>query len=353
MLLGGGVALAMVAGLALLNGVGSNTGKSASGSRYPISTTASLSFASATLPGAVKSAVKSMVLLSRTTASGTAYTGCGISLGRDGLFLTSAQSVKATTSLVASAQTLAPSPATVVAVDPGSDVALVRVLNASVPVASLSGDRSIAAGSEDSVVALTRGATSHSDPGGVTPRWSPATFDYIGSPPRRGSASSLADIMVTTLGTPQPPGAVLVNGEGSVIGLLDQSVPSTPKAAAPRAPNAAFLPADLLAGVANDLALNRPVKHGWLGIDGRDTTVGSTAQSAERGALVSSVDPNGPAASSLKAGDVIEAVGGHPVRSMAELRTRLYVLSPGTPVQLKVVRDGTTINVEVDLASSP
>ncbi|MHB8318214.1 MAG: S1C family serine protease [Acidimicrobiales bacterium] len=353
-LLGGGVALAMVAGLVLLNSGGSSTRAPSSSLGYPINTTASLNTGIAAIPRRVSNVVRSMVLLKDTTSSGTTYAGCGIAIGPHGLVLTSAQSIKGATSLIASGSNLAPTAATVVGVDPGSDIALVRVPGATMPTASLAGDRSTAPGSGETVLSLAGEPTSNSDPGGVLARSSPATFDYIGSPPQDGSGSSLADIMVTTSNSPQPPGAVLVNSAGGVIGLLDQSVSSTlgPRES-PRSPNTAFLPSDLLAGVTNYLVHNRPLKHGWLGIDGRDATVPSTVTGGPTGALVATVDPNGPAANSLKAGDVIEAVSGHPVRSMAELRARLYVMPPGTPVQLKVVRDGTPLNVEVDLASSP
>jgi len=38
---------------------------------------------------------------------------------------------------------------------------------------------------------------------------------------------------------------------------------------------------------------------------------------------------------------------------MAELRSRLYVLPPGTRVELRVFRGGSTTTVAVDLAASP
>ena len=47
--------------------------------------------------------------------------------------------------------------------------------------------------------------------------------------------------------------------------------------------------------------------------------------------------PSGtPAWGHLQAGEVIVAVNQLPVRTFAELRARLYVLEPGTPVTLSV-----------------
>ena len=47
--------------------------------------------------------------------------------------------------------------------------------------------------------------------------------------------------------------------------------------------------------------------------------------------------PSGtPAWGHLRPGEVITAVNEQPVRTFAELRSRLYVLQPGTPVTLTV-----------------
>ena len=54
------------------------------------------------------------------------------------------------------------------------------------------------------------------------------------------------------------------------------------------------------------------------------------------GAAVAEVDPASPASGRLARGEVVAAVDGRPVRTMAELRARLYVLTPGTSVALTV-----------------
>jgi S1-C subfamily serine protease len=69
--------------------------------------------------------------------------------------------------------------------------------------------------------------------------------------------------------------------------------------------------------------------------------------------VVETVDPTGPAATTLRQGDVIVAVDDAPVRSMADLRSRLYMLPAGWPVWLRVYRNDSLTTVEVDLGSSP
>jgi S1-C subfamily serine protease len=68
---------------------------------------------------------------------------------------------------------------------------------------------------------------------------------------------------------------------------------------------------------------------------------------------VTEVDPDGPAHDQLRNGDVIEAIDGRAVRTMADLRSRLYLLAPGTTVDLRVERDHTVHTVTLSLAPSP
>jgi S1-C subfamily serine protease len=53
-------------------------------------------------------------------------------------------------------------------------------------------------------------------------------------------------------------------------------------------------------------------------------------------------------------GDVIVAVDNMAVRTMADLRARLYVLLPGTSIALSVQgASGATTTVDVTLSASP
>jgi S1-C subfamily serine protease len=69
--------------------------------------------------------------------------------------------------------------------------------------------------------------------------------------------------------------------------------------------------------------------------------------------VVVSVKPKGVAAGKLRVGDVIDSVGGEPVRSLAELEQRLYTASAGELVTIGVRRGGADTTTEVDLGSSP
>ena len=123
-----------------------------------------------------------------------------------------------------------------------------------------------------------------------------------------------------------------------MVGILYDPDPGT-------ASPVAFLPSDLVVGVADDLRSSNRVVHGWLGVSGTDAPDGG-------GAKVESVQPGGPAAGRLQEGQVIVAVNSLPVRTMAELRSRLYVLAPGAAIALSVQQGASTKVVDVTLSGS-
>jgi S1-C subfamily serine protease len=98
-------------------------------------------------------------------------------------------------------------------------------------------------------------------------------------------------------------------------------------------------------GVADDLRSQDRVVHGWLGVQGTDGPDGD-------GAKVAEVQSGGPASGVLQVGQLIVAVDSTPVRTMAELRARLYVLPPGTAVALSVQQAAGTKVVDVTLGTS-
>jgi putative serine protease PepD len=176
-----------------------------------------------------------------------------------------------------------------------------------------------------------------------------------------GDAAGLAALTTGATAVPAMPGEALLQPTGRVIGILD----STGRPASGDGEEA-FLPSQLVVGVADALAQHGYVQHGWLDVKGRDapasstkttvTAAGSvttTAAAVSGGAQIVAVGATGPSAHALEPGDVIVSLDGAPVRSMAELRSRLYVLGPASTVHLDVERQGTTIDVDVTLASSP
>ena len=111
------------------------------------------------------------------------------------------------------------------------------------------------------------------------------------------------------------------------------------------------IPIDVARNVEEQLIKTGRVVRGRIGVTIQDVN----AQLAEsfgldrpRGALVSAVDHDGPAAKAgVAAGDVILGVGGHPIERYGELSGQIAVMHPGESVTLELWRNGKPQNVSV------
>jgi S1-C subfamily serine protease len=71
----------------------------------------------------------------------------------------------------------------------------------------------------------------------------------------------------------------------------------------------------------------------------------------DRGVLIAKLDPRGPAAKAgMRAGDIIVAIRGHPVKSLADLRTAVGQYKVGDVVDMAVRREKTSVTLKVTLA---
>jgi serine protease Do len=114
------------------------------------------------------------------------------------------------------------------------------------------------------------------------------------------------------------------------------------------------IPIDVARNVEEQLIKTGHVVRGRIGVTIQDVD----AQLAEsfgldrpRGALVSSVEPGGPAAhAGIAAGDVILAVGGRPIERYGELSSTIAAMKPGSDASLELWRSGRLQNVSVRVA---
>jgi S1-C subfamily serine protease len=267
------------------------------------------------VPAAAQPAAKSTVELQATTAHGN-VTLIGVAVADGGLVVTTASLLSdvRSISMVGSGGKL--ERASIVGTDATSDIALVAVPE-DVPLAPFSDDGTLAGGASDMVLGLvpTGGpaAALHATSGSVT---------GVATDIASGPADGMAAITSSPALAADAAGDPLLNANGSVVGILcDPKSPTTSVAT--------FLPTQLVVGVADDLRSGTRVVPGWLGVAGSDVAGGV-------GAKVVSIYSGSPAAGHLQVGEVIVAVNAMPVRTFAELRDRLYVLSPGSVAQLSV-----------------
>jgi serine protease Do len=333
MVIGAAAALAAVAWVGVLLSPASDrpapsdgTSASNAANDSPLTT---LTARNGNVPAAAEGASQSMVELQAATAHGN-VTLIGVAVAEGGLVATTASSLTGLRSLSMVGPDGHLLRASVVAIDKDSDLALVNVPD-DVPVATFADDGSLASGSGD--LLLSMAAT-----GGSTPavRCTPGTVSAVGTPIAGGPAAGMPAITSSAPNLTEQSGDLLLNAAGSVLGIL-YGTGATPT----------FLPTQLVLGVADDLRSSGRVAHGWLGVEGTD------GPSTTGGAQVSAVMAGSPAARYLQAGEVIVQVGSVPVRTMAELRGRLYVLAPDTTVVLSVLSGAATRVVDVTLSASP
>jgi S1-C subfamily serine protease len=284
------------------------------------------------VPEVAQTAGQSMVELRAVTSHGTVSL-VGVAVAEGGLVATTADALRGLSSIAMVGTGGSLLRASVVAVDHDSDLALVNVPD-DIPVPTFSDDAALFAGSADMTLSL-RSA------GGAAPtlRCSPGSVTAVATPIDQGPADGMPAITSSPTVAPLESGDPLLNAEGDIIGLLYAAGPGPTS-------TTTFLPAQLVLGVTDDLRSDYRVVHGWLGLKGAD---GNGVPGAE----VAALKVNSPAAGHLHVGEMIVAVNDAPVRTMAELRARLYVLAPGTTVALSVLDGNVTRVVDVTLSGSP
>ncbi len=99
------------------------------------------------------------------------------------------------------------------------------------------------------------------------------------------------------------------------------------------------------------------VTRGWLGVQIQPVSAAiadSLGLKKAEGALVDSAQPDSPAAKAgVKAGDVITAVNGTPVKNARDLARMIATVAPDSAVKLDIVRDGQAQTLSVTLAKMP
>ena len=117
------------------------------------------------------------------------------------------------------------------------------------------------------------------------------------------------------------------------------------------------VPSDMAHSVMESLIKNGKVIRGWLGVSIQEVTPDLAKQfgmKEARGALVSEVIPDSPAAAAgLKSGDIITAFEGKPVDSPSLLRNVVAQVPVGTTVKIEVLRDRKTVTLKAKIAEQP
>jgi serine protease Do len=265
--------------------------------------------------------------------------GSGFVVSSDGYILTNTHVVANADEVTVRLTDRREYPAKVIGADERTDVAVIKINATNLPTVKL-GDPSrikpgqwvVAIGSpfgfENTVTSGIISATSRTVPG----------ENYV--------PFIQTDVAVN----PGNSGGPLFNMAGEVIGINSQIFSRTGGFM-----GVSFaIPIDVARNVEEQLVKTGHVVRGRIGVTIQDVN----AQLAEsfgldrpHGALVSSVDKDGPAAhAGVMAGDVILSVAGHPIERYGELSGQIATMKPGQEAALAVWRNGKqqTMNVKIE-----
>jgi S1-C subfamily serine protease len=245
--------------------------------------------------------------------------GVGVVVSRKGFVLVPASLVNETDdiSVVIDGQQLV---ATLVGVDPGTGLAVVRVHDPdTLTVARFVSGAQMGYGSFVAVVWV--------DDHGPHTCWGTVNEADVQLSSATDSPPLLDSLVALDPLAGVETGGVVLDGAGRLIGIITSVSGQTMVAT----------PGWLAAIVSQDLITSGRVVHGWLGITGETTPVSPSATAVE----VTSVAAGGAAAKAgVRPGDLIEAVNSKPVSTMSDIVAALYSLPPNQAVVLNVVRRG-------------
>lgn len=272
----------------------------------------------------------------------TRGSGSGFIVSKDGYILTNAHVVADADEVTVRLTDRREFPAKVIGVDRRTDVAVIKIDARDLPVARLATGNDVKTG--DWVLAI-------GSPFGLE---NTATAGIVSGTSRAVSVETAVPFIQTDVAVnPGNSGGPLFNLDGEVVGMNSMIFSESGGYM-----GISFaIPIQLAMEVREQLVKTGHVVRGRIGVGVQDVDA-SLAQSfnLERphGALVSSVERNGPAAKAgVKPGDVILSVSGQPVERSADLSNAISRVKPGKAAKLELWRGGKSQQLDVKVVKAP
>jgi serine protease Do len=265
--------------------------------------------------------------------------GSGFIVSADGYVLTNAHVVSDTAEVTVKLTDRREFPAKVIGVDKGSDVALIKIQATGLPTVRLGDPSKLRPG---------QWAIAIGSPFGFENSVTAGVISATGRPLNDGSGSGYVTFIQTDAAVnPGNSGGPLFNIDGEVIGINSQIYSRTGGYM-----GVSFaIPIDLAMNVKEQLQKYGKVSRSRIGVsvqDIRQQLAQSFGLATPHGALISSVDPTGPAEKAgLKAGDVITSVNGHNIDHSWDLPAIVSQLPPGSQARLGIWHDRKATEVTV------
>jgi serine protease Do len=267
----------------------------------------------------------------------TQSVGSGFVWAPDGIIVTNAHVIVGASTITVLFHDGTETEATVIGVDPDSDLAVLRVEARDLPAAPIGTSSDLQIG--EPVIAI-------GNPFGLSGTVTTGVLSATGrSVPSREQARTFTDFIQTDASiNPGNSGGPLVNIEGKVIGINTAIYAD--------AQNIGFaIPVDRAKKIVEDLRQYGEVHRVWVGL-GTATLTPEEARRVGmppmRGALVTRVFGDSPAdKAGIRPGDVIVAVDGAPVESREAFSTLTATATAGKRISVRVRRDDESLDVRL------
>jgi serine protease Do len=265
--------------------------------------------------------------------------GSGFIVSSDGYILTNTHVVANSEEVTVRLTDRREFPAKVIGADERTDVAVIKINAANLPTVRLGDPQKVRPGQWVLAIGSPFGFENS------------ATAGIISATARSLPSDNYVPFIQTDVAVnPGNSGGPLFNMQGEVIGINSQIFSRTGGYM-----GVSFaIPIDVARNVEDQLVKTGHVVRGRIGVTIQDVN----AQLAEsfgldrpRGALVSSVEKDGPASKAgLSPGDVILGVNGRPIERYGELSGSIAAMKPGSDASLQVWRQGKQQTIPVKIA---
>ncbi|WP_027016477.1 Do family serine endopeptidase [Comamonas composti] len=267
--------------------------------------------------------------------------GSGFIVSRDGLILTNAHVVQGARQVTVKLTDRREFRAKVLGTDPKTDVAVLRIEAKDLPVVKLGHTSDLRVG--DWVLAI-------GSPFGFE---NSATVGVVSAKGRSLPDDSMVPFLQTDVAiNPGNSGGPLFNARGEVVGINSQIYSRSGGFQ-----GVAFaIPIEVVSKVQQQIVSTGQVRHARLGVSVQEVNqafADSFKLDRPEGALVASVDKNGPAAKAgLEPGDVVRKVDGQPIIGSGDLPAFVGQAQPGQKVEFEVWRNGQARRITAELGDA-
>ena len=269
--------------------------------------------------------------------------GSGVILSSQGYILTNQHVIRDADNIKVALRDGREAGATVVGVDSDTDLAVLKVTFDALPTITVAEANNIHVGD----IALAIGNPFNF---GQT-----VTMGIISATGRNQVGVNAYENFIQTDAAINPgnSGGALINTAGELVGI--NTVVFTRSGGAQGISFA--IPASIAHEVLDDIVTTGYVRRGWIGMDARSVPLQlahSFNLNAPSALVVTKVFPNTPADDAgLKVGDMILAINDTPLIDTQQAIINITQLHPGTPVKLRLFRDGSSRDVVIHVGVRP